>query len=764
MRTTLAEYTDKNVAASFSRMSNADIKKDFYLHDEVDKDGNVYKWEYTLKKLRTICKNTIEGDGKTKRQYQFASHMTCGRQYSNDSVQGLPNKLRRILTQKTLRDYDIQSAHPAILLHLVREYNKNIKENELPLPQECLTLYIEKRDTTLHQHGVSKKELLVALNSDRLCTKRKTKGAFFSDNEFVIKFWKEKDSIFTKFYNNKEFNFENTNPKNPKSSYVNKILCHHENILVMKACDKIKEAGLEPSILMFDGVMVRQDKDDKTDVLDILNKDSFVKWTEKENASPYEFPVWEDVEYTGPYAEVKKSFEKSHFGIMGSDTYFKECINAYGELHAYEFQHKAFKNHTKAYKYICEDPDDINCGKLINFFDKWEEDPNRRMYTDKVFNPYTDKKNDPTPSNFYNTFKPFKAKLLRDDELPFAELPDVDWFEEYLKTNICNNDEVVFSFMMKYLAHIIQHPEKSQKICILIRGAQGCGKDTLIEIMNAMFGSDRGYIHNSSNLDDFYGDFTNYLENNIMAVMNEVKGKDGHDLKEKIKDFVTRPINNINEKYRKPYSQINMSNVIVLTNNLNMIKIEESDRRMVLLKTSEQNKGNSDYWSDIYKKIANPTIMDGLLTYLYNYDIRGFVAKDCRPPTKEYEALKECGTSAEFQYFNSLVYGDNAENHFSGFTDYETARTEKCKVIKPKLFMDLGNDWCRDIGCDYKIKASKWKLMLSECAGVQTKFKIAGTPYIKIDQARFTKYMRAKFPDEKDDDEEAIIDFDDDDM
>ena len=91
MRTTLTEYTDIEVATCFSRMSNMDIKKDFYLHDEVDKDGNVYKWEYVLKKLRAICKNTIDGDGQNKRHYRFASHMTCGRQYSNDSVQGLPN-------------------------------------------------------------------------------------------------------------------------------------------------------------------------------------------------------------------------------------------------------------------------------------------------------------------------------------------------------------------------------------------------------------------------------------------------------------------------------------------------------------------------------------------------------------------------------------------------------------------------------------------------------------------------------------------------
>ena len=761
MRTTLTEYTDIEVATCFSRMSNMDIKKDFYLHDEVDKSGNVYKWEYVLKKLRAICKNTIDGDGQNKRHYRFASHMTCGRQYSNDSVQGLPNKLRRILTQTTLRDYDIQSAHPSILLHLVREYNKNIKnDTEQTLAYECLKLYVEKRDNTLHKHGINKKEMLIALNSDKLNTKRKTKGSFFSDNEFIISFWKEKDAIFNRFYNNKEFNFETTNTKNPKSSYVNKILCHHENLLVLEACDKIKAAGFDPSILMFDGVMVKQSKDDKTNILDILNKDSYVKWTEKDNITPYEFPVWKEVEYTGLYAQVKKSFEKTHFGIMGSDAYYIECINAYGELHAYEHSHKSFRNHTKPYKYICEDPDDMNCGKLINFFDTWEEDPDRRMYTDKVFNPYVDIKNDPTPKDFYNTFKPFKAKLIRDDELPFADIPCCNWFEEFLKTNICNNDEVVFLFMMKYLAHIIQHPEKSQNICIVIRGEQGCGKDTLIEIFNAMFGSDRSYIHNSSNIDDFYGDFTNYLENTIIAVMNEVKGKDGHDLREKIKDFTTRPINNINKKYQQPYAQNNMADLFMFTNNLNIVKIEESDRRLNVLKTSSQNKGNSDYWTDIYKKISNRQMMDGLLTYLYNYDIRGFVAKDCRPPTKEYEALKECGTSAEFQYFNSLVYGDAEDNHFAGFTDYETARTEKCKVIKPKLFMDLGNDWCKEIGCDYKIKASKWKLMLSECAGVQTKFKIAGVPYIKIEPLRFTKYMKSKFPDEKDDDDEAVVDSD----
>ena len=113
--------------------------------------------------------------------------MVCGRQYSNDSVQGLPNKLRRILTQTTLRDYDIRSAHPSILLHLAKEYNKNIKNDTEPtLGYECLKLYVDKRDTTLHHHGITKKEFLIALNSDKLNTKRKTKGSFFSDNELSL--------------------------------------------------------------------------------------------------------------------------------------------------------------------------------------------------------------------------------------------------------------------------------------------------------------------------------------------------------------------------------------------------------------------------------------------------------------------------------------------------------------------------------------------------------------------------------------------------
>jgi energy-coupling factor transporter ATP-binding protein EcfA2 len=754
MKTTFSEYGSVEVARNLMRMTRSEKKADFFLEDESDKDGKKYQWNYVLQKLGSICNQLIKNDGVITQSYRHGSHLQDGRLYSKNSIQGLPSLLRKVLTAGILRDYDMKNCHNVILLHLVKEHNKKYPEN--CLPYACLENYVKNRDDIFKQHDVFKQEMLMALNVDTITTQRKSKNALFVQNDFIKDFWHEKNTIYNRFVKLNEYKYETTNKKNPKSSYVNKILCRFENIFLQEALARLDAHGYEASILMFDGLMIGPDV---SSILEILNTDSICEWVEKPNESVYEFPPHEPTTTKGSYADVKKYFEKNHFQLKFDCTFAETIINKNGELTDSIHSPGNFRTMCAPYKYI-EDDTDGRKGEYSPFFDRWIEDDERRCYNEFTFQPYAKDTKDSTPDYIYNQFRPFKAELI-DRKITEDE---VKWFTDFLLENICNSDKKVFSFMMKYVAHIMQYPAISMKICLVIRGSQGCGKDTLIEILSAIFGRDRGYIHNTGDIEDCFGQFTTSLKNKLVVVLNEVKSRDGHALTERLKEFTTRHINMINEKYRQPYDQTNMSNLILFSNNLNVVNIQTTDRRIVLLKTSDKWKGDAGYWDEVYSHVENVGDINILFTYLCQYDVEGFSAKDERPETKEYKALKQVNIPTEIQFFQSLVYGTDESEHFHGFSNYSTVKTPKCKIIQKRQFFELANEFIRQQGCDFKVKSSRWLLMLSECDGCRIDFRINGIKYLQIFPEQFTRYIDKKYPSEDDDDIQQVeVDLEDED-
>ena len=84
---------------------------------------------------------------------------------------------------------------------------------------------------------------------------------------------------------------------------------------------------------------------------------------------------------------------------------------------------------------------------------------------------------------------------------------------------------------------------------------------------------------------------------------------------------------------------MNYCRFFVNTNHVKTIKIEASDRRYLIFRSSSKHIGDKAFWDNIYKKMENADWLYSVYDYLFSLDISKFDFAD-RPITKAYERNK----------------------------------------------------------------------------------------------------------------------------
>ncbi|KAA6354026.1 MAG: hypothetical protein EZS28_050447, partial [Streblomastix strix] len=55
---------------------------------------------------------------------------------------------------------------------------------------------------------------------------------------------------------------------------------------------------------------------------------------------------------------------------------------------------------------------------------------------------------------------------------------------DHIKQVIANDDNAVYEYILNWFASIVQHPEIQTRVAILLRGGQGCGKNSFTDLLS----------------------------------------------------------------------------------------------------------------------------------------------------------------------------------------------------------------------------------------------------------------------------------------
>ncbi len=268
--------------------------------------------------------------------------------------------------------------------------------------------------------------------------------------------------------------------------------------------------------------------------------------------------------------------------------------------------------------------------KMMPFINKWmSNNPNIQMFKGvDVF---------PTgmavPKGYINLWSPFKMELI-DKYTPMPEV--VEFMNNHLRI-MCDNEEPIFNYLNTWMAHILHRPSiKTERMPIII-SRQGAGKTSVLELIRAMIGTN--HIADISDPKTVIGgDFNGPLLNSYIVHMSELS-KSKIDVN-KLKHMITEKHAYVVKKGKDPVKIRSFHQFIGLTNNQDLVPTSDDDRRLFIIRASDQLIGDTEYFNKFYNYINNEDAMKTLYEHYRTVKIPDNFNKSKPPTTAHHQELK----------------------------------------------------------------------------------------------------------------------------
>ena len=441
----------------------------------------------------------------------------------------------------------------------------------------------------------------------------------------------------------KKFNIEKFKLNN--GAVLSVILQEYETLIIEKAMSFMKGNKCVITSYNYDGFQIR-----KVDAIDelIANLNNYVKNItifHNREIKPFTF---ENIKFI--VKPFKDGLDVNQLLVLDSINYeIKQIVKTTN----YKLQKKYFERfHAKIENPFCYIRDDENGLMFIKskdlnsiyknvltkdtiFVESWNTDQNQKTFYSYNYFP------DPSlcPINIYNLWKPFP--ILKTTLDPNAITSNIYHF---INTILGDCAE----YVLNWLAHIVQKPSRKTEVCILLYGAQGCGKSTIGEyLLRKIIGLDKMII--TSKADKMFGKFVN-SQGKLLAVLNECSGKDTFNICDILKDAISMTTTEQEKKGVDAVAVTDYTNFIFTTNNINSVKIEEGDRRFMPIEINNELKNNVAYFKKLYADLDSNIIMRKFYEELMNRDLSDFNPSRDRPETELMRDMRSMNNNCIKQF------------------------------------------------------------------------------------------------------------------
>lgn len=622
----------------------------------------------TVSMLDALYRNRKKGTTQGQQDITYklsrsrAGQLGFGRLYgSKTSLEHLQTECRASLCRDLYHDIDMVNAQPVLMTQVVRR--------ELTADMPELENYVDNRDALLQQlidrdnvgrddakatviavlyGSVTKDPLLLPLATEvRTRAKELSRQPKYAELFAALR-----------------------HEKNQYGSFLAHVLQTEERRCMLAMRDHLTLAGWQVDILAYDGVMVRRRKDasitdELTDAICLAIKSATgyeIAVREKEQIG-FDLPEAHEDAAESAYSDMKAKFEEDHFYFMPTNTVC--AISCADGIHHFSMEHAqiAFNNLILP----GGKDDDPNL-----FIKRWIKDPSRRYVKRLVYKHQAD-----CDSNEASLFTGFAYEDMEGED-PTA----VALFRNILSA-CAGDDPTVTEYILRYFAHIIQKPfEQPGTAVIFTSHTHGTGKDTLLNLMRHIIG--RHSKHYSSDA-QFWNCHDTGKEGALLIHLEEAGARANKAKCGELKALITADTLDINPKGVKAYNVPNVARIMMTTNEPDPVKLEESDRRFVIIRPSDRLHAlGLDWWAAQQEQLVSSAFLRTVGQYLSNIDLTGWNPRKM-PMTETKAEIMEMSKPAE-QIF---------------LEDYISHITEATDLNPTGLFKEY-KDWYRDQSMDPK--------------------------------------------------------------
>jgi len=216
---------------------------------------------------------------------------------------------------------------------------------------------------------------------------------------------------------------------------------------------------------------------------------------------------------------------------------------------------------------------------------------------------------------------------------PFIELTNI----------VTGNEPSAREYVLNYFTMLFQKPNTKPKTALVLKGLQGTGKTTYLDVIRHMMGEDLCY-ETADAAATVFGSFADAYDRKKLVIMNESQSRDNFKNQNKLKALLTDETGlTINKKYQQPYSIRNIAGTIFCTNDSVPVNVTIDDRRMVIFNTATDRRNDEEYFKKYADWATKPENQRALYDFFMSRDVSNFNWVQDRPKTKAYmEVTQKC--------------------------------------------------------------------------------------------------------------------------
>lgn len=307
--------------------------------------------------------------------------------------------------------------------------------------------------------------------------------------------------------------------------------------------------------------------------------------------------------------------------------------------------------------------EDINMGDI---FVQMLEDGKVKTYNEVGFMPYL---NEEIKTDNLNLFTGYPYVL--DDSVDTSDYLNSRLYEN-LKTYLCNGEEAVFNWFEDFIAHTIQKPNELPSKMVVFISKQGTGKDALFKFLGKLVGHQHTLA--VAGMDKFMTRFNGNQSNKLFVRINELSTKGIHfDKADDLKECISREYIEVEHKGIDSFQIPHKARYLGFSQHENVLKVENSDRRLCMIRCNSDKANNLQWFSKIWNEIEDEIIIKSAFQYYATRDITGFMLQ--KPPDTEYKReQKEQCMPLPLQFLtnifdNNRLLKDGDMQSYKGFSE-----------------------------------------------------------------------------------------------
>jgi len=204
-----------------------------------------------------------------------------------------------------------------------------------------------------------------------------------------------------------------------------------------------------------------------------------------------------------------------------------------------------------------------------------------------------------------------------------------EFFHKHVRSVICGDDDGLYSYVVRWMAKIVQTPWVKNNVGLALLGRQGAGKGTFAHLFGRVLKTHYRYCATFDGLLRYNKSTTAYSSlvfcDEVHADTNDKRGL------AVLKSLITEPKIRVEEKYEPSMTLDNYCNIIVATNDTHAISAEPGERRWVCLGVSDEfaftyNTERATRNREYFKRLHSIP-PESISAWLWQVDLKNFVSE-----------------------------------------------------------------------------------------------------------------------------------------